>query len=327
MQHKRFQVARIIAGPIVVLAILLLVIGNLQAISDYWKLRNYAPPPTVATLADQTGMTDKARKLFYINHPQVADRSSFSGVCNNRGEHTIVLGCYHSVDRGIFLFDVTDSRLDGVEQVTAAHEMLHAAYDRLSDDERANIDGQLQNYYEHQVSDERIKSTIAAYEKSEPNDVVNEMHSIFATELITLPTELEQYYRQYFTNRIKVVTLANNYQREFTRRQEQIKDYDTRLAALKSTIDSNTGELKSREAEISAMQRQLNSYKNSGQIQQYNSMVPVFNGKVDQYNELVRSTQAAIVEYNNLVSERNAVALEIKGLTASISSQLEPIDE
>jgi hypothetical protein len=327
MQHKRFKVIRSFTIPAAIIVGVLLLAGNLQAIGDYWKLRGYDAPADIASLADQTAMTDYGRKLFYVNHPELADRSTFNGTCNSRGEHTIVLGCYKSVDRGIYLFDVSDERLNGIEQVTAAHEMLHAAYDRLSDRERADIDEQLQSFYEHQVSDKRIKDTIAAYEISEPNDIPNEMHSIFATEIQVLTPELERHYRQYFTDRQTVVRLANNYQSEFTRRQDQVKAFDKRLADLKQAIDSATEDLSRRETEISAMQRQMTSYRSADRIDEYNALVPTYNARVDQYNALIKTTQRNITEYNNLVEERNELAMEIRGLTESINSQLSPIDE
>lgn len=325
MQHKQFRRLGFLVPPLLFLSVFALILGNLQAISDYVKLRGYTAPQAVVQLADQTGMTADARRIFYVNHPQVADRTTFNGACNSKGERTIVLGCYHSVDRGIYLYNVTDVRLNGVEQVTAAHEMLHAAYDRLSKTERANIDSQLKSFYERQVTDKRIRDTIAAYEISEPNDVVNEMHSILATEVSVLPQELEQYYQRYFTDRSKVVAFANTYQSEFTSRQDKVKSYDARLETLKSSIDTNTADLKRREAEINAMQQQLNSYRASNAVSQYNSLVPVYNGKIDEYNELIRTTQAKITEYNNLVKERNNLAMEIRGLSQSINSQLEPI--
>jgi uncharacterized protein YdaU (DUF1376 family) len=327
MQHKRFSTLRLLLGVAAFLSVVLLFVGNLQAFTDYLKLRTYSAPGDVATLAGQTTMTDYGRKLFYVNHPALADRSSFNGACNSRGEHTIVLGCYKSVDRGIYLFDVSDARLNGVEQVTAAHEMLHAAYDRLSSKEKADIDEQLQNFYEHQVTDKRIRDTIAAYQVSEPNDVQNEMHSIFATEMTTLPPELDRYYRKYFTDRQKVVQYANSYQSEFTSRQDKITAYDRQLADLKDSIDSATTELSRREGEISAMQRQMNSLKGADSIDEYNALVPAYNAKVDQYNAMIKSTQSNISRYNSIVQDRNALATEIRGLTQSISSQLTQISQ
>lgn len=325
MKGKNFALVRRLAPLIAVLVVSVLIFNNFQAIGDYIRLFNYTPPTDIVRLADQTTMTDKARKLFYVNHPRLADRSSFNGACNNRGEQTIVLGCYRSMDRGIYLFDVSDPRLNGVEQVTAAHEMLHAAYDRLSSSERSRIDKLLNAYYAG-VTDTRIRETIAAYQVSEPNDITNEMHSIFATEITDIYPELDAYYAQYFSDRKAVTAYAANYQQEFSSRQERIKTYDEQLADLKDTIDRNTATLARQEEEIAGQQRQMESDRASGDAAGYNSRVPVYNARVDAYNDLIRTTQASITDYNRLVAERNDLALEIRGLTESISSRLEPID-
>lgn len=327
MEHKQHKFFRIALIPLIVIVVFVLLVANARAITDYIRLFNYEAPAEIAALAEETGMTDEAKKYFYINHPQIADRTTFNEECNSRGEQTIVLGCYHSVDRGIYLFDVTDVRLGGVEHVTAAHEMLHAAYDRLSDKDREYIDAELQKYFDDHVQDERIKNTIAAYERTEPQDLVNEMHSIFATEIPALTPALEEYYKRYFTDRSKVIDFANAYQQEFTSRQEQVKQYDARLRALKDSIDANSAELERREAEIQTLQKRLESDKVAGNTASYNNGVPAYNARVDQYNELIRVTRASIREYNTLVAERNDLALEVRELTQSISSQFEPIGQ
>lgn len=326
MKRERYKITRRLAVPAVVLVLLGLLVGNLQALTDYARLYDYQPPAAVASLADQTTMTDKARKLFYVNHPVIADRSSFNSDCNNQDEQTIILGCYRSGDRGIFLFDVSDPRLTGVEQVTAAHEMLHAAYARLSLAERQKVDTELQNFYKT-VTDQRIKDTMAAYQKTEPSDVVNEMHSVFATEMPTLTPELETYYKQYFTDRSKVATYAQTYENEFTSRKQQVDSYDAQLKAMKQQIDSDKAELTTEEKDISAKQRMLEAERSSGDYKTYNSGVPVYNAEVDSYNSLIKETQSLISQYNSLVAQRNAVAMEFKGLTQSINSQLSPIQQ
>lgn len=327
MKNKRFGAIRRIFVPLTILIAAVLVVGNLQAITDFARLYNYTPPPDIVKLADETTMTDKARRLFYINHPVVADRSSFNENCQSRGEQTIVLGCYHSVDRGIYLFDVQDQRLNGVEHVTAAHEMLHAAYDRLKGPEKELLETRLQTFYDTKVQDTRIRETMAAYQHSEPDDLINEMHSIFATEIATLTPELEDHYKQYFSDRSKVIGYANIYRQEFTDRKDQVEAYDLRLKDLKNQIDTNTTTLERREADIAAMQRQLENHRDSNNIETYNALVPVYNARVDQYNELIRITQSKISEYNEMVAIRNSLALEVRELTQSISSQLSPIGQ
>src|SRR4051794_12915719 len=86
--------------------------ANHQSIFDWWQLRDYQAPTTVAQLSAQDTMTDYGRKVFYVNHPTVENKATFSHACpNNGGEQTIVLGCYHSNQAGIFLLAVNDPRL------------------------------------------------------------------------------------------------------------------------------------------------------------------------------------------------------------------------
>lgn len=47
-------------------------------ILDWAILRNYNPPAQVVQLADQTTMTDTARRVFYVNKPDIQDKASGS---------------------------------------------------------------------------------------------------------------------------------------------------------------------------------------------------------------------------------------------------------
>lgn len=286
---------------VVLLGLLGLTWVQRQAVADWMKLRGYQAPATVAALATEDTMTPEATKLFYVNHPDIVSGTAFSSNCPVGGEKTVVLGCYKGNDRGIFLYDVTDERLNGVEQVTAAHEMLHAAYRRLSPAERKQVDGWLIAYYQNELTDQRIKDTLESYKKSEPNDVVNEMHSIFATEIATLPSNLETYYKRYFENRAKVIAYTNQYQAEFTTRQDQITTYDSQLKSLKSQIDANEAALKQQRSALDKLAQQMQSTKAKGDTATYNSMVPGYNAKVNAFNVLLETTKSQIAQYNDIV--------------------------
>jgi len=219
---------------------LLVIIGAIigfasrERIMDWLVLRSYSPPTAIVQLADATTMNADARNLFYINRPAIQEREEFNKNCTNKTEQTVVLGCYHGNRQGIYLFKVDSAELKGVEEVTAAHEMLHQAYDRLSTTERKRIDGLLQDFYTHKLQDASVKDQIDSYKKSEPDAVVNEMHSLFGTEVKDLSPELEQYYMQYFSNRGTVVSLYSKYQAAFTERQKQVEAYDAELKAQKA---------------------------------------------------------------------------------------------
>lgn len=323
MKTQRFQVGLLVA--LVGLAGVL--VWRQQAIEDWWRLRGYSAPAAVAQLASEDAMTAEAKHLFYVNRPVVTAGSAFTGHCPAGSEKTVVLGCYVSPDKGIYVYAVTDTRLDGVEQVTAAHEMLHAAYRRLSTAERKKVDAMLMSYYDHGLTDQRIRDTIAAYKKSEPNDVVNEMHSVFGTEVSQLPAPLEQYYRRYFTDRSSVTAYTANYQAEFTGRQAQIAAYDVQLKGLKQQIDANEASLKQQKASIDSESQQLQRERDQGMIAAYNSGVAGYNRSVDTYNALLVSTRNLINQYNDIVAARNAIALEEQQLAGELSGKSLPASE
>ncbi len=301
-------------------------VANRQNIIDWWKLHQYSPQAAVASLAAQDTMTAYGKKIFYLNRPAIDHKSAFASACpNNGGEQTIVLGCYHAGESGISLLDVNDPRLDGVEQVTAAHEMLHGVYERLSAADRRQVDAMLLDYYHNGLHDRRVLDTIAAYKKTEPNDVVNEMHSVFGTEISVLPDGLEKYYKRYFTNRAQVAAYAAAYQGEFTSREAALDAYDAQLSALKALIDQDKSDLQSKQAQIETARSQLLAKRSSGDISGYNAGVASYNDLVDSYNVEVQTVRDLVDQYNRIVSVRNAVALEENQLVKDLSSDVKPI--
>ncbi len=296
-----------------------------QDISDWYRLRQYQPSTEVVGLAEQTTMNDKARRVFYTTHPRVTAKNEFNSNCRQGGasEYSIVLGCYISAGGlygNMYLYNIDDQRLAGVEQVTAAHEMLHAAYDRLSSSEKTRIDRLLKQTYD-QLPEGRIKETVAQYEANDPGAVPNELHSILGTELRNLPKELEDYYKRYFNNRLTIVAFSEQYEAEFTRREQQVAEYDARLAQMKADIQANQQTIEVRAGNLEEQRQQLDALEAAGNNAAYNARVDGYNEDVAAYNALVRQTRADIDEYNRLVEVRNNLALEVQELTKAIDSR------
>jgi uncharacterized protein YukE len=298
-----------------VLAAIFLSYTHAQGIEDWFKLRNYSPPPAIAALATEDSMTDYGRHIFYVNHPQLeSNLAVFRQQCS-QSEQTIVLGCYHGGQRGIEVYNVRDERLSGIQQVTAAHEMLHAAYDRLAPKDKDRINAMLLDFYNNQLSDQRIKDTIDSYKKTEPTELVNEMHSIFGTEVASLPAPLENYYKKYFIDRSKVTGFASIYETEFTSRINRINEADARLAELKMRIKNEEQDLQS---QLVALQNDRSRVENSSSQAEVNN----YNSRVAAYNAGVRQLQSDIASYNALVEERNQLAAELKSLQGSMDTRL-----
>ena len=303
---------------LVILAVPVVAWAQRDYLFDTWRLHNYAPSSQVVHLADATTMTPEARHLFYVYHPSLEDKATFGNHCGNE-EQTIVLGCY-ILHRGIYLYDVPDNRLNGVEEVTAAHEMLHAQYDRLSSSDKKKVDA-LTSETLKSITDERLLQTIEDYRKKDPSVVPNELHSILGTEVRNLPPQLEAYYKRYFTDRSKIVDFADAYKGEFTSREQKVADLDKQLTGLKTQIDNLNASLETQQAALKAQYNNLQQQKKSGQIEAYNAAVPVYNLAVQSYNADVNKERSLVTQYNNLVEERNSLALEENQLIKALDSR------
>jgi hypothetical protein len=294
---------------------------NYYDIYDWYKLRDYTPTTQIEKLATDSYMTDSAKNIFYVHDPQLNEKTKFNIHCEFK-ERTFVLGCY--TGSNIYLLDVKEERLAGVETVTAAHEMLHAAYSRLSLSEREKVDQLLRDAFAKQ-DDKRLKDLIEDYRKHDSASVPTELHSILATEVKDLGPELEKYYGQYFTDRSKVVAEYNRYEEVFASLQVEIED-------LQAKIDKSGLEIKQLEANIMATRDKINSVNanlskldSSGDIAGYNALVPEQNSLVNKHNADFRAYEALINTHNADVKKINAAVLQNNSLINSIDSKFEEI--
>lgn len=297
------------------------VFQNRYNIYDWAKLRNYKPTAPITALATTSGMNNYGTKLFYVNDPQISDKTKFNAECRTT-EQTIVLGCYTGTN--IYVYKVDDPKLQGVEEVTAAHEMLHAAYQRLSSSEKSRIDGLLQAAYAR-VKDKQLTDVMASYQKTEPGEQDNELHSILGTEYSNLGSELEDYYKKYFADRAKVVKLANDYKKVFEDISKQVEQYDADLSLRKSEINQRQSELASTAKQLETQKAQMDVLLRAGNAKEYNAQVNIFNQRVTAYNAEVKSVKMLIEEYNKIVEARNNLTVQQEGLAQSLDSRIETI--
>jgi arsenate reductase-like glutaredoxin family protein len=246
-----------------------------KTIREDIQLFGYQAPAEIAQLATETQMSAKGRRIFYLSHPMIESQGEGLKQCrHNTQEKTLILGCYSSKN-GIFLQRVSDERLRGTMQVTAAHEMLHSAYYRMSIDERTEVDRELAAVFSN-LKNERVRSSIESYRQKDAQVVPTEMHSILGTELVELTPALERHYQKYFVDRSAVVAFAQNSEKPFASLMNQAND-------AVQTLDTMRAEIQRLEAIASTesgealyqtkiqLQRQIAVYKQT--ISQAQSMV------------------------------------------------------
>lgn len=295
-------------------------VRNSQNIIDWWQLRDYVAPQEVADLATNAGFNDLGRKLFYVYDPQLLGKDEFAKRCTV-GSETIVLGCYIS-KQSINLFDIQDERLAGGKEVTAAHEMLHAAYDRLSPQEQDKLESLLVETFNN-LHDKRIEEIVRTYERRDRTVVANELHSILGTDVRDLPGPLEEHYRLYFSDRSKVVTLAEKYNAEFAKREDEIANYDNQLAVIQGEVVQLESNLKLQKDAMDRQRAELEGLKSD--VEAYNASVESYNALVRSYNKDVDTLKAKVEAYNKLVEERNAIAVEERELVNAIDTRVEQL--
>ena len=237
-RKRRWLVPTIVSGSIFLLLIVGLVVAFVQRenIRDLFTVWNYEPTSVIEGYIERTAMSDRGEFLFKASKPAVTVGESFNDTCGALEEGTGVLGCYLPSTRTILLFDVTDDRLDGVEEVVAAHEMLHAAWDRMSVAEKAELEYMLEAEAEARSDDKDFSERMALYERVEPGERLNELHSIVGTELDEISPELEEHYAEFFDDRSVVVALHLD-------SEAVLKDIEDRAAALVDRLDSLNSEI------------------------------------------------------------------------------------
>lgn len=316
-------------GSIITSGLLVVIAGfvfaNFQYVRDSIEYYQYTPASEVASLAEAAGMSERGKFLFYASHPSLNDAASFNQQCGDPDTSTAILGCYNG--SRIYIYDITDPRLEGVRPTTAAHEMLHAAYQRLDSKEKMRVNSLLETEYSRIKNDEELASRMAFYEQTQPGERDNELHSIIGTEIGEISAELEAHYSRYFSSRAKVVAEHESYRLVF----DQLK---THAAELKEQIDQMKVEIeqqkaayetksKSVEADITA----FNNKASSGGFENQASFVRERQALLAQTAELdaLRAEiNTSVNEYNALVTELNGIVIETNTLNRSLDSSVEP---
>ncbi|MGQ0678521.1 MAG: hypothetical protein ACT4OM_02475 [Actinomycetota bacterium] len=275
------------------------------------------PAPEVQAFADRTMMTDLARDIFYRTRPELYSRQNFTSSCPAR-ERRQILGCY--VGGRIFVLQVDRTELASIMDVTAAHEMLHAAYDELDQDERRRVDGWTTSFYERTGSrDGKLRTTVEHYP---PEERVNELHSLLGTQVVELSSELETYYARYFTSRIGVLQAHQASDEVFDEIESRHAVLVGQIQALAAEIDSLVAQQSAESAEAESLSGQIQSLRDEGQVEESNALVPRQNAAAGRASSLQQSINAKVEQHNAKVREINELVFRQDELVRSLS----PVD-
>ncbi len=163
------------------------------ALGDWVFFQTHEPSSRTVSIASAANLTPGGARLLYRGDPQFVDALTISDVCSFEQ-----LGCL--TEKGqIFVLD--DPANPDQSTVTAVHEMLHLAYRRLSDSEKAGLTSDINQ----QLLNSQLQQELRAYAAGE--EQLDEAHAILGTEFADLPTGLESYYETYFIDRHQIVSV------------------------------------------------------------------------------------------------------------------------
>ncbi|SMH43839.1 hypothetical protein SAMN06295885_2239 [Rathayibacter oskolensis] len=292
------------------------------ALADQRAAESFTPDATISGFAERTAMSERGRALYYASSPAVEPTEGFNALCGYGASDEIVLGCYTGSD--IYISDVTNPDLDGIRDVTAAHEMLHAAWVRLDASEQEALGAELEEAYAALPQDGPIAERLELYRTGGLGERVNELHSILGTEVAELSPELEEHYAAYFSDRSVVVGLNARYEAVFTDLENRITDLVARIDAmyadLTARVDANNADYDALNVEIDDFNARADSgdFASEADFEAERADLLARGDAIDATRDAI---DADIAVYDGLRAELEGLNADASALNQSIESR------
>ena len=298
---------------------------NRQAVLDQVSVWQYEPSEVLTSFAQRSGMNDTGEFYFYATHPSLLEADAFNKECDRKEESTAILGCYNG--RNIFIYNVPNKDVDGIREVTAAHEMLHAAYDRMSEADKRRVDALLETEYAKLQGDTEFSERMAFYARTEPGERDNELHSVIGTEVSNISPALEEHYKKYFSDRGKVVALHQKYASVFSGLQTRADTLSAQLTQLGDKIEADSTAYNKAiiqfNQDVSDFERRASNNEFSSQSALDRERDALL-ARADQLDTSRQTINDNVTRYNALRDELMGIASQSEALNRSIDSSLAP---
>ena len=288
---------------------------------DFVRGIGYTPSSEMSGIMEKLELTDRGEFLFKASRPELLQRDEFNSHCVEEVTETAVLGCY--TQDTVYVYNITEEELAGIQELTTAHELLHAVYARMSEEEKGSLVEPLTRTFE--ANQGFLEGEIDAYDVSQKQE---ELYVRAGTEVADLPGALERHYAEIFTDQDRVVQYYNDYISVFRALEAELETLEAEMGGLSVKIDNLS-------AEYEARVRQLN-----GEIEEFNNCAGragcfSSQGEFQLRRAALINEQAAlevmydeisgmIDAYNNKVEQYNADAKRGRSLNRKINSTAEP---
>lgn len=290
---------------------------NYQASRDFVHGLFFQPTPEVAKIQEALNLTDTGNRIFKASNPSLENEENFNKRCNSYNPGVSVLGCY--INNNIYVYNIQNEELDGIIESTTAHELLHAAWIRLTDSDRAMIIPFLDEVYSENLEQ------LGVVEDYEDGARADELFARIGTEIQNVPTELEEVYNRYFADRTNIVNYYNQYRVVFNKLSNSIKGLSDRIAELKQSIELKTASYTERSAKLATAIEEFNNCANqtgcftsANFVNRRAELANEQSALATLYSQIIAETN----EHNQKVTEYNQNALKINYYTSIINSNI-----
>ena len=297
---------------VLLIVVVTVVVLNRQWVYDWWKGLSYQPMGEMGRIMRDLELTDRGEFLFKAAQPTLSSQDEFNAKCRTvMDEEMAVLGCY--VDENIYVYNIESAELDGIRELTTAHELLHVVWARMNEGERNELVRPLTQVFDsHQ---DILSSELDTYDTSQKQE---ELFVRAGTEIANLPVELEKVYGEIFTDQDAIVGFYNKYIRVFKAMEAEMEELSQQMGTIQGEIDRLTVDYETRVGVLDAEITSFNSCaetagcfatewefysKRAVLVQEQEALEGVYNqinGLVDEYNGLVEKYNADVTRTEKL---------------------------
>ena len=288
---------------VVVLWLATYVVLQSSWLMDTLKAWGYEPAEKVVAIESDLQLTAAGRRIFAATRPTVEGSREFNEHCDSHDAEISLLGCY--IDGRIYIYEIELAQLAPANKVTAAHELLHAVWDRMGESERRQVSGWLD-----QVYNERREWFEGELEVYDAEDRREEIYARAGTKLADLPDELENHYAKYFQNRAVIVQFYQDYEAPFLALQLEMEELFDQIQAVSEEVELG------RETYLRDLE------KLDAKIDQFNACAETAGCFASQA-EFTRQRQALLAEREHL----EAVRAELNGKIAQNNQRIQDYRE
>ncbi|QIM18471.1 hypothetical protein G7066_07230 [Leucobacter coleopterorum] len=320
---------RISAFVMVVIA-LIVAFAHRQDIQDHFSASSFDPSTRTVEVMKALQLTPTGKRVFLASHPTVDGSQKFNEQCANvdHSEEGHVLGCFTG-DR-IHLFDVTDKRVRGIVEVTAAHELLHAAFSRLSDGDRTAYSEKLLNEYDvMSTNNPELVDRMSVYSHLSDSAFANELNSVLGTEVRDLPTWLNTHYATWFKDRGALVDVFDSYHSVFIGLQDRAEDLQSEMSSLRADVEqrnlSYDAAVKQFNLDAAEFRARNERFEFSETPDEFDRIRAELSERRSALQAALTDLQADIDHYNDLRKQLQELGQVSSELAGKLNSDLAPV--